>query len=62
MVERIVDIVEDSEEVQYPASREGVLYSAVIQGQDIETIDVLAILQTAHLELEAQTEHAEVIQ
>jgi len=56
VVERIVDIVEDSAEVQYPASRAGVLYSAVIQGRVTEMIDVPAILQTAHLE----PEHAEV--
>jgi two-component system chemotaxis sensor kinase CheA len=62
VVERIVDIVEDSAEVQYPASREGVLYSAVIQGRVTEMIDVPAILQTAHLEPELRPEHAEVIQ
>jgi len=62
VVERIVDIVEDSAEVQYPASREGVLYSAVIQGRVTEMIDVPAILQTAHLETELRPEHAEVIQ
>ena len=62
VVERIVDIVEDSAEVQYPASREGVLYSAVIQGHVTEMIDVPAILQAAHLEPEFQPEHAEVIQ
>ena len=62
VVERIVDIVEDSAEVQYPASRAGVLYSAVIQGRVTEMIDVPAILQTAHLELEPHPEHAEVIQ
>jgi hypothetical protein len=49
VVERIVEIVEDSAEVQYPASRAGVLYSAVIQGRVTEMIDVPAILQTAHL-------------
>jgi two-component system, chemotaxis family, sensor kinase CheA len=62
VVERIVDIVEDSAEVQYPASREGVLYSAVIQGRVTEMIDVPAILQTAHLATEPHPEHAEVIQ
>jgi two-component system chemotaxis sensor kinase CheA len=61
VVERIVDIVEDSAEVQYPASREGVLYSAVIQGHVTEMIDVPAILQAAHLEPEFHPEHAEVI-
>ena len=61
VVERIVDIVEDSAEVQYPASREGVLYSAVIQGRVTEMIDVPAVLQAAHLEPEPHPEHAEVI-
>jgi two-component system chemotaxis sensor kinase CheA len=61
VVERIVDIVEDSAEAQYPASREGVLYSAVIQGRVTEMIDVPTILQTAHVEPESHPEHAEVI-
>jgi len=62
VVERIVDIVEDSAEVKYPASRAGVLYSAVIQGRVTEMIDVPAILQGAHLESEFHQEHAEVTQ
>ncbi|HTP43611.1 MAG TPA: chemotaxis protein CheW [Candidatus Acidoferrum sp.] len=60
VVERIVDIVEDSAEVKYPASREGVLYSAVIQGRVTEMIDVPAVLQAAQLESEVHPEHAEV--
>jgi two-component system chemotaxis sensor kinase CheA len=62
VVERIVDIVEDSAEVKYPASRAGVLYSAVIQGRVTEMIDVPAILRGAHLEPEIHPEHAEVTQ
>ena len=60
VVERIVDIVEDSAEVKYPPSRAGVLYSAVIQGRVTEMIDVPAILRGAHLEPETHPEHAEV--
>ncbi|MFZ3215008.1 MAG: chemotaxis protein CheW [Candidatus Acidiferrales bacterium] len=60
VVERIVDIVEDSAEVKYPASRAGVLYSAVIQGRVTEMIDVPAILQTARSESDSVLEHAEV--
>jgi two-component system chemotaxis sensor kinase CheA len=62
VVERIVDIVEDSAEVKYPASRAGVLYSAVIQGRVTEMIDVPAILRGAHLEPEIHPERAEVTQ
>jgi two-component system chemotaxis sensor kinase CheA len=62
VVERIVDIVEDSAEVKYPASRAGVLYSAVIQGRVTEMIDVPAILQGAHFESEVRSEHAEATQ
>jgi two-component system, chemotaxis family, sensor kinase CheA len=60
VVERIVDIVEDAAEVKYPASRPGVLYSAVIQGRVTEMIDVPAILQAAQLEAERVPAHAEV--
>jgi two-component system chemotaxis sensor kinase CheA len=62
VVERIVDIVQDSAEVKYPASRAGVLYSAVIQGRVTEMIDVPAILRGAHLEPQIHPEHAEVTQ
>jgi two-component system chemotaxis sensor kinase CheA len=47
VVERILDIVEDAAQVKYPASRAGVLYSAVIAGQVTELIDVPAILMAA---------------
>ena len=60
VVERILDIVEDSAEVQYAASRPGVLYSAVIQNHVTELIDVGAILQAANLDSREQVEHAEV--
>ncbi|MGH9744887.1 MAG: chemotaxis protein CheW [Candidatus Acidiferrales bacterium] len=60
VVERIVDIVEDSAEVKFPASRTGVLYSVVIQGHVTEMIDVPAILAAAHLESEPHPEPAEV--
>jgi two-component system chemotaxis sensor kinase CheA len=46
MVERIVDIVEDAAELKYPASRPGILYSAVINGQVTELIDIPSILQS----------------
>jgi two-component system chemotaxis sensor kinase CheA len=47
IVEQIVDIVEDSAEIKYPATRGGVLYSAVIAGEVTEVLDVAAILGEA---------------
>jgi two-component system chemotaxis sensor kinase CheA len=62
VVERILDIVEDATEVRYPASRSGVLCSAVIQGKVTELIDIPAILQSAGLEsLQQHESHAEVV-
>jgi two-component system, chemotaxis family, sensor kinase CheA len=59
VVERILDIIEDAADVQYAASRPGVLYSAVIQNHVTELIDIPAILQAANLESREQVEHAE---
>lgn len=62
VVERIVDIVDDATEVRYPASRTGVLWSAVIQGKVTELIDIPVILQSARLEtLQPQETHVEVL-
>lgn len=47
VVERIIDIVEDYAEVRYPTSREGILYSAVINGRVTELIDVPALLRSS---------------
>ena len=47
VVERILDIVEDYAEVKYPASRPGVLYSAVIQDRVTELLDIPGILRAA---------------
>ncbi|HEX4076170.1 MAG TPA: chemotaxis protein CheW [Candidatus Acidoferrales bacterium] len=60
VVERIVDIVEDSAEVRYPASRKGILCSVVIQEHVTELIDVSAILKAANVQFDV--EHAEVSQ
>jgi two-component system chemotaxis sensor kinase CheA len=49
VVEQILDIVEDTAEVKYPASRPGVLYSTVIQEKVTELIDIPAILSSAGL-------------
>lgn len=59
VVERIVDIVEDAAEVTHPASRAGILRSAVIQGQVTELIDIPTVLRAAKVELGSR-EHAEV--
>ena len=62
VVERILDIVEDTTEVRYPASRAGVLCSAVVQGKVTELIDIPAVLQSAGLEnLLQQENNAEVV-
>ena len=42
----MVLIVEDAAELKYPASRPGILYSAVINGQVTELIDIPSILQS----------------
>jgi two-component system, chemotaxis family, sensor kinase CheA len=47
VVENILDIVEDSAEIRYPASRPGVLYSVVINERATELIDVPSILSAA---------------
>jgi two-component system chemotaxis sensor kinase CheA len=44
VVERIVDIVEDRTEVKSPATRPGILYSAVIGDRVTELLDIPAIL------------------
>lgn len=59
VVERIVDIVEDSAKVKYASSRAGVLCSAVIQGQVTELIDIPMVLQAARMDL-IDPEHVEV--
>lgn len=45
VVERILDIVEESIQVKSPPSRFGVLYTAVIQGRVTELLDVPSLLQ-----------------
>jgi chemotaxis protein histidine kinase CheA len=45
VVERILDIVEDAAELRYPASRAGVLYSAVINGRVTELLDIPALMR-----------------
>lgn len=54
LVERILDIVEDTAEVQYPATRAGICYSAVINGRVTELIDIPAILRSSGMQ---QVEH-----
>jgi len=54
VVERIVDIVEDTAEVRYPASRKGILCSVVIQEKVTELIDVSAILKAANVQFDVE--------
>ena len=48
VVDQILDIVEDSAEIQSAATRPGVLYSAVIAERVTELLDVPAILHAGH--------------
>jgi len=59
VIERTIDIVEDTADVKYPASRPGVLHSAVIQGHVTELIDIPFILRS--VDSVQRLEHAEVI-
>lgn len=61
VVERIVDIVEDSTEVRYPASRAGIVCSTVIQGKVTELVDIPVILQMSGIETLAEEQHVEVV-
>ena len=47
VVEQILDIVEDQADVKSPATRSGVLYSAVIADRVTELLDIPAILSAA---------------
>ena len=47
VVDKILDIVEDRAEVQSPATRPCVLYSALIGGRVTELLDIPAVLKTA---------------
>ena len=49
VVPEILDIVEDAAEVQSPATRAGVLYSAVIGNRVTELLDVPSILRSGEL-------------
>ena len=61
VVERIVDIVEDSTEVRYPASRAGIVCSTVIQGKVTELVDIPVILQMSGIETLAEEQPVEVV-
>jgi len=50
VVNQILDIVEDALEVQSPATRAGVLYSAVVAEHVTELLDVPAILRAGQVE------------
>jgi two-component system, chemotaxis family, sensor kinase CheA len=45
VIDRILDIVEESIQAKSPASRFGVLYTAIIQGRVTELLDMPALLQ-----------------
>jgi two-component system, chemotaxis family, sensor kinase CheA len=60
VVERIVDIIEDRAEVRSAATREGVLYAAVIQERVTELLDLKMILRGAPISEVRDEVHAEV--
>jgi two-component system, chemotaxis family, sensor kinase CheA len=60
VVERIVDIIEDRAEVRSAATREGVLYAAVIQERVTELLDLKMILRGAPVSEIRDEVHAEV--
>ncbi len=45
VIERILDIVEEVIQIKSPASRPGILYTAVIQGRVTELLDMPALMQ-----------------
>jgi two-component system chemotaxis sensor kinase CheA len=61
VVERIVDIVEDAAEMRYPASRAGVLYSAVINGRVTELLDIPTLLRAGGALRTDHTHHKEPV-
>jgi two-component system chemotaxis sensor kinase CheA len=52
VVKQILDIVEDAAEVQVPATRAGVLYSAVIAEHVTELLDVPAIVRAGQCDVQ----------
>ena len=54
LVDQILDIIEDSADLRHPASRPGVLYSAVIGGKVTELIDIPAVLRAANVKFTSQ--------
>jgi two-component system chemotaxis sensor kinase CheA len=58
LVEQILDIVEDAAELKYPASRAGVLHSAVINGKVTELLDIPAVLRAANVKFSGPSKPA----
>ncbi|SRR5579883_3342109 len=58
VVERILDIVEEPLTIQGIPTRPGVLFSAVIQGQITEILDIEAVIRIANPYLLQLTDHA----
>ena len=60
VVERILDIVEDRADVKSPATRKGVLYTAVIRERVTEILDLEVILRSAPYVQQQEKEPARV--
>jgi len=62
VVDRILDIVEQATDVHAPATRPGVLYSAVIADHVTELLDIPAIWQAAETGAAAKSKPVEASQ
>lgn len=60
VVERILDIVEEAVQVKAPASRFGVLFTAVIEGRVTELLDMPALLQAFERSRSTKAQHERV--
>ena len=60
VVERILDIVEESVQIKAAATRPGVLYTAVIQGRVTEMLDMPALLQAFERNRSSKSHHERV--
>jgi two-component system chemotaxis sensor kinase CheA len=61
VVDRILDIVEDTAQIKSPATREGVQHAVVINERVTELLDIPALQHIAEENRSLSSEHAEVI-
>jgi two-component system, chemotaxis family, sensor kinase CheA len=61
VVDKILDVAESTVEIKSPATRAGVLYSAVVADRVTELLDIPAILRSAESAAQEPLEHAEAL-